>query len=127
MCSASQREVNVMVFNNDVVSAAELVSNEFVALILFLVVILICLGIAFWYDVLRKPKVKPWVAICWKCKYCIKQRRCNGYATKVSCLTPRDKRVLNYVTGKVYQPTFSCVNRNEQGTCRDYKKVWWRR
>ena len=116
-----------MVFNNDVLSAAELVSNEFVALIGCLVAILVALGFAFWYDVLRKPKVKPRVATCVKCKYVFKTRWYHAQIKKVQCRTPDDPTSMSYITGKKAYPKFKCERHNSHGTCVYYTKVWWRR
>ncbi len=83
---------------------------------------MIVIGVlAFWYS-----HPKPKIAICWKCKYCVKTM-VGWQITKISCRNPEDPSELNYLTGKVYKPTYSCDIRNRLGTCPNFKKVWWRR
>jgi hypothetical protein len=77
--------------------------------------------------VLRKPKVKPRIAICVKCKYCVRTRWWDARIRSTKCRTPNDPTTINYITGKKAYPKFSCVDRNLDGTCVEFKKKWWRR
>jgi hypothetical protein len=75
-------------------------------------------GFAFWCKI-RKPKPKPNVIICVKCKFCIEP-------TQPRCRLPDDPFRIDYVTGKVEYPSFSCHRYNSYGKCKHYQKVWWR-
>lgn len=83
------------------------------------------LAIVMW-NIFQHTAPKPRVAICVKCKYCIKIRKWPNIK-KISCRTPEDGIEINFVTGTIYKPTFNCKLRNSHGTCPDYKKVWWQR
>lgn len=99
-------------------------------MILDISIIAIVFGLIFanWYDLYHVTKMKPQKAICYKCKYCIKQRQpfLWGYVTKISCRTPEDQGVTNYLTGKVHKLNFNCDIRNSRGQCPDYRKKWWK-
>lgn len=109
---------------------SHLMPNEVVFLIVFLVTILIGLigfCFVFWYNELRKPKVKPRVAICAKCKYCVRTRWYQArIQSKLRCRAASDPTPINYITGKKAYPKFDCGLRNGHGTCVEYKKAWWR-
>ncbi len=73
-------------------------------------------------------KVKPQIAICTKCKYVVKTSRLmsKGMEKVHRCRLSIDMVHTDFVTGKVTYPKYSCRDRNQQGTCTYYKKVWWR-
>jgi len=88
---------------------------------------IIAVGILlYWYDN-HKPKTKPRITICVKCKYCVKTRWWHARIKSTRCRTPSDTVWTSFITGKKTYPKFKCSRHNLHGTCPYYKKVWWRR
>ena len=115
-----------MVFNNDVSTMAPYTMTDLWCIVGWIIVILIGIGIAIGFNYFRKPKVKPEVAICVKCMFCVQITgiMSKGKETNYRCRLPDDMVHTDFITGKVEYPKYSCWDRNKNGVCAHYEKRW---
>jgi len=114
--------------NNDISVSLPYVytTTDLMFILGWIVVGFIVLGIAFWYEN-REPKVKPRVAICVKCRFCVMTTgvMSKGKETKYRCRLPNDMKHTDFITGKIEYPKYSCRDRNACGACPHYQRKQW--